>query len=474
MIILILLGYYFTHRNKAANFESSPATVGNVIEKVSVTGSISPLDKADLAFKKSGVLTEVDVKVGDAVQRGDTIASIDSASDRAALASAQATLADMSRSLTPQELSVQKDLLETAKQNALNAVHTGYTQAQGSVVNYTDTFFNNAQTVNPTILLRTDSASMQNNINAERVAVTDTLNLWANRLPSVDAGNVASFNTDVNGYLAKIKKFMNDLADILGRLSPGNSGLTQPQIDSYSTTMNAGLSALNNAISTVTTAGTALASAQSNYDLKLAGNSSQAIAAQQAKVDQAKASVDDDSITSPINGIVTKADPKVGEFVAAGQSGFAVQSSGGFKIEAYVPEADIAKVGVGNKANITLDAYGQYVIFPATVTMIDPAETVLEGVPTYKVTLLFDQPDERIRSGMTANTDILTHEVDNVITVPTRAIIDDNGKKSIRIVNADGLTYTTAPVDTGLKGSDGTTQIISGVTEGQDVVTYVK
>ena len=42
------------------------------------------------------------------------------------------------------------------------------------------------------------------------------------------------------------------------------------------------------------------------------------------------------------------------------------------------------------------------------VIKIDPAATIIDGVPTYKVTLKFVDQDERIRSGMTANLDILT------------------------------------------------------------------
>ena len=474
VVILIVLGYWYSHRTSVAAFESASTTIGNVIEKVSVTGAISPLSKADLAFKKSGVVTTIPVKVGDKVKRGDLIASLDNAGDLAALASAQATLDDISRNLTPQELKVQKNSLDTAKQNAINAVHDGYTKAQSALVNYTDNFFTNPQSVNPGLILRTDSSAIQNNINAERIIVSDSLNTWLQGLSSVTSDNIASFISDASKYVNIEKNFMSDLSSIVGKINPGNSGLSQAQIDSNGALMNTGLSTLNNAVDTVTSAQTALSLAQSNYDLKLAGNSSQSIASQQAKVAQAQASVNDDSIFSPIDGIVTKADPNVGEFVAGGQSGFAVQSDGGFKIEANVPEADIAKVAVKNKADVTLDAYGQYVIFAATVTDIDPAETIIEGVPTYKVTLQFDTPDARIRSGMTANTDILTHEVDGVMTVPSRAIVDDNGKKSIRIVNTDGVTYSSQPVAVGLKGSDGTSQIVSGVNVGDNVVTYVK
>lgn len=474
VVILLVIGYWFSHRSSTPTFEYTSVAVGDVMERVSVTGTVSPIGKASLAFKKSGVITSILVKVGDKIKKGDVIASLDNASDRAVLASAQATLADMSRSLTPEELNVQKNSLSTAKQNALNAVHDGYVKAQSALVNYTDNFFTNPQTVNPSLTLRTDSSTIQNSINNERVVVSDMLNDWASGLNSSTSDDIGNFLKNVDRYLATEKTFMSDLSNIVGKMNPGNSGLSQSIIDTDTTVMNTGLSVLNSAIDTVTSAETALSSAQSNYDLKLAGNSSQSIAAQQAKVDQAKASLDDDSIVSPIDGIVTQADPNVGEFVGAGQSGFAVENDSSFKIEAYVPEADIAKVTVGDLASSTLDAYGAYVDFPAKVITIDPAETVLQGVPTYKVTLLFTNPDNRIRSGMTSNLEILTHQALGVLEIPYRALTITSTSTTARIVSPDGKSYASVPVSVGLKGSDGTIEVTSGLKVGDKVVTYAK
>ena len=474
VIILIILGYWISHRGSAPTFEYTKVTVGDVVERVSVTGTVSPIGKAALAFKKSGVINSVPFKVGDKVKKGDIIASLDNASDKAALASAQATFADMSRGLTPEELNVQKNALDTARQNAINAVHDGYVKAQSGLVNYTDSFFTNPQTVNPSITLRTDSSTIQNTINNERVIVSDTLNDWAASLSSVNSSNVASFISNTDSRLSKIKSFMSDLSGIVGKMNPGNSGLSQAVIDADTTTMNAGLSAINSAIDTVTSAETALSQAQSNYDLKLAGNSSQSIAAQKAKVDQAQINVDDDNVISPIDGIVTQADPNVGEFVAAGQSGFAVENDSVFKIEAYVPEADIAKVAVGDIASSTLDAYGAYVDFPAKVITIDPAETVLQGVPTYKVTLLFINPDGRVRSGMTSNLEILTHKAIGVLEIPYRALTVTSTSTTVRVVSSDSKSYTSIPISVGLKGSDGTIEVTSGLKVGDKVVTYAK
>jgi len=446
------------------------------MEQVSVTGTVSPVNKADLAFEKSGAISKIYVKVGDTVKAGDSIALLDSASDAAALASAQATLADLSRSLTPEELAVQKTALANAQKDALNAAHDGLVKAQGAIFNYTDTFFTNPQSANPVINVRTQSANIQLAIDSERVSITDVLNQWSAELAVTGSGassaDPVKLIGDAHSRLMTIKAFMNDLSATVNALNPGNSGLAQQQIDVATAAMNNGLSGLNAAIDSVSAAQTELSTAQSNYDLKLSGNSSQSIASQAAKVAQAQALLAEDTITSPIDGIVTRADPNVGEFAAAGQSGFSVQNSG-FKVEAFVPEADIAKVAVSDMASSTLDAYGSYVDFPAKVVMIDPAETVLEGVPTYKVTLQFIVPDARIRSGMTANLEILTHEAAGVLEIPYRAIAVNATSTTVRLVSKDGKSYAAVPIVTGLKGSDGTIEVVSGLSVGDKVVTYV-
>lgn len=462
VIIIILIGI-FTGRGGAATFQSATATIGNVVQTVSVTGTVSPIGKADLAFEKSGVISRIYVSVGQSVKAGDPIASLDSSTDEANLESAQATLADMTSNGAT--LSTASKSLANAEKDAVNASHDGFAKAQSSLINFTDSFFNNPQTPNPTINIRTNTPDTANSINAERLQISDLLSKWSAELGTSTPDVASGLITDSHSYLAAIKQFMSDLSNIVSALSPANSGLSQTQITADVATMNSGLSTLNGAVDSVTAA---------QSELSLAGNSTDSVAAQQARVDGAQASLDQDTIVSPIDGVVTKADPNVGEFIAAGNSGFAVQSNGAFKIEAYVPEADIAKIAVGNLSSTTLDAYGSDVDFPAKVISIDPAETVLEGVPTYKVTLEFVQNDPRVLSGMTANLIILTHEASNVLEIPYRAIIDDNGTKSVRVVNADGKTYATVPVTVGLKGSDGTIEIVSGLSAGQNVVTYVK
>ena len=486
VVLIVAVVVYERAKPKKPNFQYATAAIGNVVEQVSVTGTVSPVSNANLSFEKGGVISKIYVKVGDTIRAGNPIASLDSASDEAAVTSAQATLDDMSSGLTPQQYAAYQSAVNTASttltnalSDAVNAIHTGYVQAQSSVVNYGDTFFTNPQSANPTINVRTESNTISLAINNERLQIGTVLNNWQNDSSTANQSNVTKLVSNAEGYLSTIKSFLTDMSAVINNLSPGNSGLPQSAIDGAVTSMNTSLSILNQAASTISAADTelksassGLAQAENTFTLQQSGSTPNAVAAQAAKVAQAKAVLAEDTLTSPIDGVVTQEDPNVGEYVAPGQGGFAVQNSG-FKVEAYVAEADIAKVAVGDMASSTLDAYGSYVNFPEKVIMIDPAETVLQGVPTYKVTLQFVSPDSRIKSGMTSNIEILTHEVDNVLEIPYRALVITSTSTTARVVRADGQTYSSVPVTTGLKGSDGTIQILSGLKEGDKVVTYV-
>lgn len=490
VVAIIIVAYFLFFRGSSVSkFDYAVATVGDVVERVSATGKISPVDKADLAFEKNGRVTSIKVKVGDPVKKGDLIATLDMSSDLASLASAEAKLADLTRGLNDPELALEQSKVKTAsvalvnaKQDAINAVRTALTQTQSALYNYTDTFFDNPQSVNPTINIQTSSESIKNEIGTERLNVTNSLNKWKQELSAIGSPDDAlKLIVNVNSYEIIVKNFMDKLSSIVNNLNTSSSGLSRTVVDSYITSMNSGLSTLNQALTSISTAKTALENATSNYDqvynnflLRKSGSSAETIAAQRSAVDIYRAELMKDKLFSPIDGIITKVEPDLGEFVSPGTISFAVISNGEYKVEAYIPEADIAKISIGDYASTTLDAYDQSVDFPVVVYAIDPAETVLEGVPTYRVTFKFVNKDQRIRSGMTANLDIKTNESRGVVTVPTRAVVGKGNSRSVRIVSADGKSFTSVPIKVGLKGSDGTTEIISGVVAGDKVVTYVK
>lgn len=214
-----------------------------------------------------------------------------------------------------------------------------------------------------------------------------------------------------------------------------------------------------------------IAQAQANIELQKAG-----IAQAQANKQNIAAQLNKVSLVSSISGTVTRVEIEAGETASPNTPQIFVISDEEFKIETFVPEADIAKIQIGNLASVTLDAYGDDVIFVAQVASVDPAETMTEGVATYKTVLKFDAQDDRFRSGMTANLDIETAHAENTISVPQRAVIEKNGEKFVRVlIGEEGKEEAKeVPVKLGLKGSDGNVEILEGIAENDKVVVSVK
>ena len=136
-----------------------------------------------------------------------------------------------------------------------------------------------------------------------------------------------------------------------------------------------------------------------------------------------------------------------------------------FEIEAKVPEIDIVKVIQGSEVEVTLDAYGKGSVFPATVTRISPTATTEGTVPMYKVTITFKEHDDRIKSGMTANVNIVTQSKVSAIAVPARFVTTTNDTFG-SVILQDDKREVIQSVSLGMRGADGLIEITGGLKPG--------
>ena len=161
-------------------------------------------------------------------------------------------------------------------------------------------------------------------------------------------------------------------------------------------------------------------------------------------------------------------DAKVGGTASSNTSDIAMISAGTLQMESFVPEINIPLLAVGDEAVATLDAYGTTAPFAAKVVSIDPAETVRDGVSTYRVKLQFDVTDARVRPGMTANILITTLKKTNAIAVPQGIVVRRGDEKFISI--KEGNSVREQAVQTGSVSSLGTIEILSGLKDGDMVL----
>lgn len=408
--------------------------------------------------------------------------------------------------------------------NAYDSIHDvlrdAYAKTDDAINRQVEKLFYNGNTADPKLSFVALHRQVQLDVEYKRVLAGQALEKFRTLL--------AIQSTDLNKLgdaLAEGRRQLVIVTDFLQKANEAiidSTGLPDATADSYRASVTIGLSNVNavlaaintqeqkiaaqkivsqnsvvSAEAQVNTAESNLAASQAELNLKRAGASAQEIAAQEAAIKQAQANVasqqaqvrqalsavaairaqlDSFSIKAPFNGIVTRQDAKLGEIIGANMPVVSVISGAKFEIEANVPEIDVAKIQAANTAAATLDAYGNDVVFAAAVVSIDPAETIIEGVSTYKVKLQFEQEDERIKSGMTANVTISAAKHDGVLAVPQRAVIEQDGRKTVRLLRGAGgkQVVEEVTVKTGLRGSDGNVEILEGLQEGDRVVVGEK
>lgn len=157
--------------------------------------------------------------------------------------------------------------------------------------------------------------------------------------------------------------------------------------------------------------------------------------AAEAEIDKAEDNLSYTTIVSPIDGIITTINAKVGELVVTGTMNNAgtvimeVADLSQMLAQARVDETDIASVAVGQPAKVHLLAYPDEV-FPGTVTTValarstDRTNTGGGGdAKAFKVEVLLDVQNRRIHSGLTADVEIETRTNKDVLRVPSQAVM---------------------------------------------------
>lgn len=459
---------------------------GNLLQEVNVIGKVEPAENVDLAFEKTGKVNRINVSVGNRVFAGQFLVGLNNTDLVAQLAEAEANikvkmaeLEELRLGTRPEEIRVAEAKVRDAKQELVNKLQDAYTKSDDAVRNKVDQFFSNPRSSSPKLSFITGETALEAEVERQRNIIEPILLGWNSSLDSLLLEkNLDPFITEGKENLDIIKNFLESVALVINILTP-SSNLTQTTINNYRADVSTARTDINTAINNLSKAESDLVIKETELVLKQSGTITEQINASEAQVEKAEASVDKikaqiatTNIFSPINGVVTKQDAKVGEIVAANTVLVSIISEAQFEIKTNIPEVDITKVKINDLARTTLDAYGNDIIFKTKVIAIDPAETIIDGVATYKVTLQFTVEDERVRSGMTANLDILTASRQDVVFVPQRAVFTKNGDKFVRVL-ATGGEISEVEVVPGLRGSEGNIEIIEGIKEGDRVIIFL-
>lgn len=498
IIIIIIALIIYLSLPKKPEYEFAVAKIGDINQEVSATGNIVPMEAVDLAFEKSARIIRVSVEIGDRIYSGEVLASTDDSEliaqlnqALANLDSQKATLEELKAGTRPEQIKIHESDLKKSQQDLKNyyssvidILSDAYNKASDAVLNQTANIYTNTDTDNPKLTIIVSNSQTEVDTTWQRTQVKYELSAWQKELSIIKTSQTEQ-NLDVaiqnsQKHLTTVRTFLNKTMDALDN----SIGVPSATLATYKTSVNTGLTNINTVLINTNAQQQLIASqkfvvekAQNQLAFDLSGNTPETIAAQEALVKQAEANVQNyraqiskTKIYSPFNGIVSKVDIKVGEISSPAITAIALISDAKFKIETNIAEADIASVKIGDLARITLDAYGNDVVFKAKVVKIDPAETVIEGVSTYKTTLQLIEKEDKIKSGMTANIDIKTAEKNNVLIIPQRVVKTADGEKFVQLLDPQTNAPKEIKIKTGLRGSDGNIEIIEGLKEGDKII----
>lgn len=188
----------------------------------------------------------------------------------------------------------------------------------------------------------------------------------------------------------------------------------------------------------------------------------------QIAYEQAVQRVKDTELVAPVNGVIAEVVPARGEQVVQNNKVMGLVVTDNYTVEASVPEADIAKIAVGQQAETTLDAFGDDTKFSSRVLSVEPDRIKIQDAVFYKVAIAIDTTDKPIKPGMTANVIVTTGEAQNALIIPVRSIRTVDGTRTVRVLENEEAREKV--IETGLRGDDGKIQVTSGLGVGEQVI----
>lgn len=462
----------------------------NLLHEISLTGKVKAAESVSLGFERIGRISFVSKSAGDKIFAGEIIASLDNSDleaelvkAEAAIKSAESDLLETMSGARPEEVNVQKAKVESARQSLDAATRDladklgdYYGKTDELIRNKIDRFFYDPKGTYSRLNFNMKNYALANLIETRKKDIERKMLSWK----SSSGGVLAEASAAIEA-LDAIRSLSDSLLIAFGEgiISAVNS---QSTMTGWETDTASVRSSASTAASSIVSSkekyvsfANSLAVEEEQLSFLVSGATSYQIQSSSAKVESARASakslkaqIRKGMIISPIKGTIGKMDLKKGEIISAGSAAATVISDKKFQMDVYIPEVDISKVLVGYPANVTLDAYGGDLTFKASVIDIDPGETIIEGITTYKAVLEFISDDNRIRSGMTANIDIIGDGRHDVLAVPQRAVITDDGRKYLNVLK--GKNVAKVEVRLGFRGSNGYVEIMEGLNEGDRVV----
>jgi len=466
-----------------ANLQTIKVEEGTLVATIGATGRVRSNQSAQLAWKTSGTVDQVSVKVGDQVEQDLELANLSQTSlsqvvilAQADLVSAQKALDDLLNSNLQQAQAMQA--VEDAEQALEDLLNPELQQAQAAqaiadaeqAVEDAERNLRNVQTTASqanideaeanVVLLRDALEKAEEDFEPYSGRPEDDLER-ANR-----QGALAEAQQQYDAAVRQLNALKSTGTDIDLAEAQADLAVAQAQLeDAYREyeRVKDGPSDADVALLEAQ-----LADAQREWERVQNGPPEDDVAAAAARVAAAQATIDQAHITAPFSGVVTAAESKPGDQVEPGALAFRVDDYSRLLVDLDVSEVDINKIAVGQDVAMSFDAVlaKEYAGEVVEVALVG---TEVQGVVNFMVTVELSDPDDDIRPGMTSAVNIVIRQLDEALLIPNRAVRVVDGERVVFVIKGDG-EIETIMVTLGASSETHSEVVDGDLGEGDEVV----
>jgi multidrug efflux pump subunit AcrA (membrane-fusion protein) len=434
---------------------------------VTSVGAVEAISEARLQTESGGRVTSVTVKIGDTVSAGTVLATLENASERAALLQAEGSYEAALAASAQSDIGTKEAAI--VLQNALAEVsrvnNATYGTVQDVLISTVDTFFSEPNSSYPGVRISTTVSSEY--LRTERITLQNTLKTWdVYTVPGTVDDSLYAHTEFIKVQLSSVL----NLIDIF-RTAVNDTKNKERYTDAEKSALNADLtSARANIVSaknSVDTAVSALKSAVEGIEraeINAAGGTTSAADAQLKQAlgsfRAAQANFEKTVVRTPISGVVNALYLKAGDYVAPGAPAGIVANSNGLEIRTALNQEDASKLTIGDP--VTLDGSATGTI-SAIAGAIDPT--------TGKVAVtIFVNKGENVEYGTTVTVrfSLTSETIETELSIPLSSIKMTGSGPVVFSVN-DAKELVSIPVTLGPVSGDYVV-ITSGITVDAKIV----
>src|SRR5215216_862117 len=385
MAAVVLAGFYFWgSETSTPQYMTARVERGNLRNTVTATGTLQAVTTVQVGSQASGTISALYADFNSVVKKGQVIAQLDPSTAKAQVDEANANLQQARASLA------------NARAAVVNS-QAGVSDAQAKSLAAKSTVQNTQAGV----------SGAEANVAVLRAQQDDALSLMKQQQSLLKAGVIAQRDYDVavTAYKTAEARYNQAVAQLnqakSSEQSSSTAGIAQSQ------------AAIEQSKAQVQQAQAQVAQAQAQVQQA------------QAALSVAQVNLSHTTITSPIDGVVVSRDVNVGQTVAASLSAptlFTIANDlTQMQVIANIDQADIGLVEQAKSVRFTVDAFpGKE--FEGKIEQMRLNPVNVQNVVTYNVVIDVNNPEQKLKPGMTANLTITIDERNNVLKVANSAL----------------------------------------------------